>query len=142
MSNFALLETKKGRENKVITPASCDAARGPHTYDRSVGHDGMVVGYVPVSFEHQEYPKMLFHPKYGAKPEPTAGKFTVGCVTADQYQQALVTFQEALAAWQRENRTKVATSEAEEARLVKKGWLASPPVRKLTAAMDPNSDEI
>lgn len=138
----ALLDTKRGRENKVIVPISATHAGGPHKYDRTIGPDGMVVGYVPISYEHQAYPRMLFHPSFGQNPEPSQQKFCTGAVTDSDYRRAFDSFNEAMNEWRRENRTVLAANAKDEKRLAEKGWLLQPPVHKDTKLFDLTSEEL
>lgn len=140
-SNFALLDTQYGEENKVQQPRLARNTRGPHKYDSTVVNN-KVTGYVPVVYEHQEFPRMLYHPEWGAKSRPELAKFAIGCVTAEQYQAANAAFMEAEQKWLKGNRTKLVATAAEEKKLLAKGWLSKPPLRKENPAFDLNSDEL
>jgi hypothetical protein len=56
-----LLETKRGKENKVAPPDQTANALETHTWTR----DG---GYQPVAYVHEEYPKMLYRKREIAEP--------------------------------------------------------------------------
>lgn len=140
-TNFALLETLRGEDNPVHVPRAARAAKGPHKWDPTIINN-KAVGYIPVIYEHEEYPRMLYHPKWGMTAQPEMAKFAVGCVTTEQYQAAFAAFNKALETWQRSNRTKLVKDEAELERLTKKGWLDKPPLRKENPAFDFSSDEI
>lgn len=140
-SNFALLETKRGKPNKISRSAEQEICDGPHRFDGSVVNN-KVVGYVPVVYEHQVYPRMLYHPKWGMEDTPDMAKFSVGCTTAQQFQAAFQAFQAAEEKWRRSNRTKLAANEEEEKRLLEKGWLQQPPLRAKNKQFDMSSDEI
>jgi len=156
-TNFALLETLRGEDNKVQVPRAARAAKGQHKYDPTIINN-KAVGYIPMIYEHEDFPKMLYHPKWGmTTAQPEMAKFSVGCVTAEQYQAAFAAYNKALETWQRSNRTKIVGAEREPGitdeqylakctadveRLVKKGWLEKPPVRKDNPAFDLTSDEI
>jgi hypothetical protein len=143
MGNFIVLPAEIGEPNPVHQPRETRATRGPHVYDETVVNNKKV-GYKGVTYDRSEheYPKMLFHPEYGMKPLPEQAKFCVGCVTAEQFQNALVSYQAALEKWQRSNRTKEAKDEKDQKRLLAKGWLPSPPKKKEAAAFDLSSDEL
>ena len=140
-SSFALLDTKYGDENKVVQPRAARATRGNHRFDHNIINN-KIVGYVEVQYEHEEYPRMLYHPNWGMEKKPDMAKFAVGCVTSEQFQQAFLAFQEAENKWNRSNRTKLATDKKHEESLLKKGWLVKPPIRKENPAFDLGSDEI
>lgn len=56
-----LLDTKRGKENKVVVPLGTEGAAGNHTWTR----DG---GYQPAAYVHQEYPKSLYRKREVAEP--------------------------------------------------------------------------
>lgn len=141
MSTFALLDTLRGEDNPVIQPRATRTARGQHIYDGTIVNN-KAIGYVPVRYEHQEFPRMLYHPKWGMTAQPEMAKFAVGCVTAEQFQAAHTAYAAALEKWQRSNRVKLVLNEEDQARLEKKGWLEKPPLRKDNPAFDLNSEEI
>jgi hypothetical protein len=60
-----LLETKRGKENKVTVPLGTEDAAGNHTWTRDAG-------YQPVAYVHQEYPKMLYKKRDVAEPTVVA----------------------------------------------------------------------
>lgn len=60
-----LLETKRGKENKVTIPTGTEATIGHHTYTK----DG---GYQPAVYVHQEYPKALYKKREVAEPAVVA----------------------------------------------------------------------
>jgi hypothetical protein len=96
--------------------------KGPHIYD-PIGRK-----YVRVAYEHQEYPKCLYHPSYGSKPAPSMNDYPVhGGMTDQQQRQVLDNYNAAVAKWQRSNRIKIVNSKADEARLIKKGWVVQMP---------------
>lgn len=141
-NNFALLDTEYGEENVVKQPRSARHTRGNHRYDGTIVNN-KAVGYVPVVYEHQVYPRMMYHPKWGMKPKPDSAKFFIGCVTPDQFTAAFASYQAAEQDWMRGNRVKLAENEADEKRLTEKGWLLQPPLQKGNKAQfDLNSEEI
>lgn len=157
-ATFQLLETKRGKPNKVYKSAEQEICDGPHRYDGTVVNN-KAVGYVPVAYEHQEYPKLVYHPKYGLTPPPDPAKFSVGAVSQEQIMNANLAFEAAMNKWRRENRTNlIALTENEKIRLtpeeqleklkareeslLKKGWLLTPPKPKESARFDLGSDEI
>src|ERR1700735_2476459 len=93
-ANFALLETKRGKPNKIPRSAEQEICDGPHRYDGTIVNN-KAVGYVPVVYEHQVFPRMLYHPKWGLSEKPDVAKFSVGCVTAQQFNAAFQAYQEA-----------------------------------------------
>lgn len=158
-ATFALLETKRGKPNKVARSAEQEICDGPHKYDGTVVNN-KAVGYVPTEYkrEEHEYPKMLYHPKFGLMPTPDPAKFAVGAVTQEQIMNANAAYEKALGQWRRENRTFLVALTAEEEklpkheqlkvladreeRLLKKGWLVSPPKPKEAQRFDFASEEI
>lgn len=145
MSNYALLEQnvipgENGLDN-VAVPRAARICKGPHKYDGTIVNN-KAIGYVPVRYQHQEFPRMLYHPEWGANAKPEGPRYFVGAVTQEQMQNAMATYQEAEAKWLKANRTKLVETEKEFDRLVKKGWLAKPPIRKENPAFDLSSDEI
>jgi hypothetical protein len=141
MSNFALLETKRGKPNKIHRSAMQETTDQPHKYDPRI-ENNQAIGYVPVTYEHQDFPRMLYHPNWGKLAKPDMAKFAIGCITQDQFQQAFAAYQEAEQKWMRSNRVKLVESPEELERLEKKGWLLQPPLRKDNKQFDLNSDEI
>ena len=135
--------TRKTRV-KVHIPDELEATRQQHVWDdRRV--NGEVVGYAPVTYdrEENEFPKLLYHPKWGEKMEPRQQDFARPNMTGPELEAALTAFNSAREKWQRDNRTKlVATPEAEK-RLLEKGWLPKPPEnKKAQKAFAMDSDEI
>ena len=141
MTNFALLHTDQIEDNPVIIPRAARAAKGHHKYDPTIVNN-KVVGYVPVMYVHQEFPRMMYHPDWGKAPKPDMAKFAIGCVTPQQWQGAFEALQKAESDWARRNRVKTVASAEEQARLEKIGWLLQPPIRKSNPAFDLNSDEL
>jgi hypothetical protein len=141
MSNFALLDTKYGKPNKIHRSAEQEITDGNHRYDGSIVNN-RAVGYVPVVYEHQVYPRMMYHPDWGKLPRPDMAKFAVGCVTQEQFTQAFASYQAAEQKWLRSNRMKLAENEEDEKRLKEKGWLLQAPLRKDNKQFDLNSEEI
>jgi hypothetical protein len=141
MSTFALLDSQFAEENVVKPPRATRACKGPHRFDGTIINN-KAVGYVPVTYEHQEFPRMLYHPEWGMKARPEAARFFVGAVTQEQMQNAMAAFNEADQRWARSNRTKLVQNAKEQERLVKKGWLEKPPLRKENPAFDLTSDEL
>lgn len=142
-SNFALLDTKRGKPNKIARSAEQEITDQPHIYDGTLINN-KVVGYVPKPWDPAAnvYPKMLYHPNYGKKPKPEAERFSLGARTMEQIQAAADAYQDALNKWNRENRTFLALSDADEERLIKKGWTITPPAIKKQQAFDLASEEI
>lgn len=141
MSNFALLSTEYGDENNVQIPRGARICKGNHKYDPTIVAN-KAVGYIPVQYEHQAYPRMLFHPDFGLAQKPDIARFAAGAHTPEQYQSAQMAYQDAESAWARKNRTKLVHGEKEEAKLTKKGWLLKPPARELAVSFDMESDEL
>lgn len=140
-SNFMVLPSEHGEENPVRPPKATRNARGQHRWNPAIV-DNKAVGYERVVYEHQEYPKVLYHPKYGIEPKPEEAKFAVGAVTVEQLQNAAKAYIEAINKWNRSNRTTEAKSREDEERLVKKGWTLTPPKPKPAEKFDLASEEV
>lgn len=139
--NYAILQVDKLEDNPVPIPRATRICKGPHRYDSTIVNN-KAVGYVPVMYEHQAFPRMMYHPEWGAKPKPEGGRYFIGAITQEQMQNAMVAYQDAEAKWQRGNRTKLVTSQKELDRLLKIGWLDKPPIRKENPMFDMDSDEL
>lgn len=124
-------------------PRAARVCKGPHVYDGTIVNN-KAVGYVPKVYDRSEheYPKVLYHPKWGHKTPPEGARFMVGAVTQEQMQSAMAAYEKAMAEWQRSNRIKFAKSAEDEERLIKKGWLAKPPQPKEAARFDLDSEEL
>jgi hypothetical protein len=124
-------------------PRATRVCKGPHKYDGTIVNN-KAVGYVGEVYrrEEHEFPKMLYHPKWGQKPEPEAARFMVGAITQEQMQNAMATYQKAVTEWMRSNRVKLVSDQAEAERLIKKGWLDKPPQRKDSPQFDLDSEEL
>jgi hypothetical protein len=144
-TTFGLLEQNiipgENGLDAVAVPRAARICKGNHKYDDRIVNN-KAIGYVQVHYEHQDFPRMLYHPEWGAQPKPEAARYFVGAVTQQQMQNAMATYQKAEANWLKANRTKLVATEEEFDRLVKKGWLAKPPIRKENPAFDLSSDEI
>lgn len=127
---------------KVHVPDELEATLKNHIFDARRTPAGELMGYVEIPYEHQEYPKMLYHPEWGAKPQPDINSFVKAAKTAQEYEMAATLYQQAVAKWARGNRTKIVEDAKQEASLVKKGWLLKPPTHKGDPTFDMNSDEI
>jgi ribosomal protein L15 len=141
MGNFIVLPAELGEENPVRQPRAARNTRGHHRWDGTIVNN-RAVGYVPVAYEHQAFPRMMYHPKWGMTPEPEMAKYAIGCVTAEQFQNAFAAYTKAVEDWKRKNRVKLAETQEDFDRLVKKGWLDKAPLRKENPAFDMNSEEI
>jgi hypothetical protein len=124
-------------------PRSTRICKGPHRYDSTIVNN-KAVGYVGEVYDRKdhEYPKVLYHPKWGQRPQPEGARFFVGAVTQEQMQSAYAAFEKALSEWRRTNRIKLAKNADEEKRLIEKGWLDKPPIPKDVKAFDLDSDEL
>ena len=140
-TSFGLLEQVQLEDNPVPIHRSARICRGPHRYDGTIVNN-KAIGYVQVRYEHQEFPRMLYHPEWGAKPKPEAARYFVGAVTQEQMQNAMNAYTEAEQKWARSNRVKLVTSAKEFEKLTKKGWLDKPPLRKENPQFDLESDEL
>jgi len=140
-SSFGLLEQVQLDDNPVPIPRSARICKGNHKWDNTIVNN-KAIGYVPVRYEHQEFPRLMYHPEWGAKPKPEAARYFVGAVTQEQMQNAMNTYTEAEQKWARSNRTKLITSQKEFDKLAKIGWLAKPPIRKENPQFDLESDEL
>lgn len=110
----------------VHIPATLEGALKNHVFTKALDEDGnQVMAYVERPFDPAEnqYPKMLYHPDWGKKAEPKVSDFARPGAPADQYETALQLFTSAHTAWEKGNRTKIATSPAREADLRKLGWV-------------------
>ena len=106
------------RTNLQTAAESLQIVRGPHEYNE----DRREYYATPPSMA--QYPKMLYHPEFGKKPAPKASDFVIlPGMTAEQQTAILKSFSSAMEQWRRQNRMKIANSKAEEAILLKKGWL-------------------
>jgi hypothetical protein len=86
--------------------------RGPHRYEPSAGRHG---SYVPTTYKHQEYPKML-----GKWPKPELKQFTkteAGVIVSAQIADA--NYQAALKTWNDAMEASVVNSKAEEVQWLK-----------------------
>lgn len=135
-------EGENGLERTAV-PRGARVCKGPHEFDATVVNN-KVVGYVGKTYNRadHEYPKVLYHPKWNQKPAPEANRFFVGAVTQEQHQNAFAAYEKTLEEWKRTNRIKIVKTEAEEKKLLDKGWLATPPVPKDAKRFDLESDEI
>jgi len=142
-ATFALLETKRGKPNKIPRSAEQEITDAPHRYDPALINN-KIVGYVPEPYDRSknEHPKMLYHPNYGKTAKPDPERFALGARTQEQIQNSAAAYQEALNKWNRENRTFLAMNADDEERLLKKGWTLIPPAAKKQAAFDLNSEDI
>lgn len=142
-SNYAILQVDKLEDNPVPIPRATRICKGPHRYDATIVNN-KAVGYVPVTYDRSEheYPKVLYHPKYGQKAAPEGARYMVGAVTQEQMQSAMAAYEKAMAEWQRSNRIKYAANAEDEERLIKKGWQVKPPQPKEAARFDLDSEEL
>lgn len=129
--------------NEVHVPKRLKNALGNHRYGRAIDpkNNQPINAYIKVEYEHQEYPKMLYHPKYAQTNEPNLADYAAGCTTPEQSVKAHEAYKIAFEKWQKANRTKWADTPEREAELIAKGWIAAPP-RKKVAAGTVESDEI
>jgi len=141
MSNYQLLDQIQLEENPVPIPRAARVCKGPHRYDGTIVNN-KAVGYVPVQYKHEEFPRMLYHPEWGAKPKPEGGRFFIGAITQEQMQNAMTAYQEAETKWARSNRVKLVTNAKDLERLIKKGWLDKPPIRKENPLFDMESEDL
>ncbi|HUD64653.1 MAG TPA: hypothetical protein VMQ17_08750 [Candidatus Sulfotelmatobacter sp.] len=139
--SYAVLQVDKLEDNPVPIPRAARICKGPHKYDGTIVNN-KAIGYVPVMYEYQEFPRMLYHPEWGARPKPEGARFFIGAITQEQMQNAMTAYQEAESKWARGNRVKLVGSPKEFDRLVKKGWLEKPPIRKENPMFDMESDEL
>lgn len=129
--------------NPVVLPKGAKAALQNHVYDPNINPaTGKRFGYQRRPYEHQEYPKQLYHPDYGKRPKPDVNDFARAAKSVEETEKAMTAFQQALAKWNRSNRIKTVTSKKEEDRLLKIGWMPTPPQPETAQAFDPNSDEL
>jgi hypothetical protein len=141
MSNFSQVFTEQIEDNPVLIPRAARVAKGHHKYDPTIVNN-KPVGYVAVTYVHQAFPRIMYHPEWGKEPKPDMAKFAIGCVTPAQWQGAFEALQKAETLWARKNRIKTANNEEDQARLEKIGWLLQPPLRKVNPAFDLNSEEL
>jgi hypothetical protein len=140
-SSFAVLKSEHLEDNPVPVPRAARVCKGPHRYDGTIVNN-KAIGYVPVTYEHQDFPRMVYHPNWGEKPEPEGAKFFMGAVTQEQMMSAHAAYEQARSEWRRHNRTKLVKSKSEFEALIKKGWLAKPPLREDNPQFDMDSDEL
>jgi len=139
--SFGLLDQVQLEDNPVPIARSARVCKGNHRYDSTIVNN-KAIGYVPVHYEHQDFPRMVYHPEWGAKARPEAARYFVGAVTQEQMQNAMAAYNEAEAKWSRANRTKLAANRKDFDALLKKGWLDKPPLRKENPQFDMDSDEL
>lgn len=111
---------------RVHIPAELDGIKGNHRYTQAYDESGNKINaYLPVEFDpaDNQYPKMLYHPEYGKKAQPSIGDYARGASTNEMYQAALEMFQTAQADWEKGNRTIIASDKKREDELRKIGWL-------------------
>jgi hypothetical protein len=129
--------------NEIHIPRRLKESLVNHRYGKVLDpKNGQVsMGYIREEYEHQPYPKVLYHPEFGQAPEPQLAAYAAGCSTPEQSIQAHEAYQGAHKKWQMKNRNKLVQDEKEEKRLIAKGWkvqMPKPPI----AADSPESDEI
>lgn len=128
--------------NKIQIPETLEGALKNHRYVKAVDEQGNpCMAYEPIEYEHQEFPKILYHPDFGAKPQPKVQAYAAGSTTPEQFEAALERFNLALSTWTRGNRTKLAENRKEEKFFLEKGWLDTMPVKPV-AEGSIDSDEI
>jgi hypothetical protein len=129
--------------NEVHIPKSLKNALVNHRYGRAIDpKNGQTINaYIREQYEHQEYPKLLYHPKFGQTPEPKLADYAAGATTPEQSIKAHESFRMAYDKWMKTNRIKEATDPEREKELLAKGWVAQPPKPKIQAG-SPESDEI
>jgi len=129
--------------NEVHIPKRLKGALGNHRFGRAIDpkNNQPTMAYISMGYDHQEFPKLLYHPEYGQAQEPKLAAFAAGCNTPEQSTQAHEAYQAAMTKWKKKNRTKEVLDAKEEKRLLAKGWVnkcPTPPV----ALDSPESDEI
>lgn len=62
-----LLETKRGKPNKVPIADAAIHAQGHHTWSGAQDAGGNVIGYQPEDYKHQEFPRLVYKPRQTAK---------------------------------------------------------------------------
>lgn len=130
------------RPNKIQIPETLEGALGNHRYVKAVDEQGNdCMAYMPVPYEHQEYPKILYHPNFGEKPQPRVQAYSAGATSPEQFEAALERFNLAMETWNRSNRTKFVEDAKEEKRLLAKGWVGTMPVKPISPS-SADSDEI
>lgn len=130
---------------RVHVPEELEDTKGAHVWDPRRTPNGELMGYQPVSYDRadNDYPKMLFHPDYGKKPQPDQSKFVRSGMSPADYEAAILLYQTKVNEWNKGNRTKLAKDEDEEKRLLAKGWLPTPPQHaSKKKEFDLDSDEI
>lgn len=112
--------------SRVHVPEILEGAQKNHIYTKAVDENGNpLMAYVEVPFDPaaNQFPKLLYHPDWGKKAEPTLASFARGASTTEQYAAALDSYNAAHAEWEKGNRTKVAENAKREAELRKIGWV-------------------
>jgi hypothetical protein len=142
-SSYGALGAEQIEQNEIQIPRGSRACKGPHKWDPTIINN-KAVGYIPVAYVHQEYPKMLYHPTYGKLARPNINHFASMCRPGDSesYKNALEAFMAAEQKWERGNRYKIVESKEREDELIAKGWLLTQPVFKSKEKFDMGSDEI
>jgi hypothetical protein len=130
------------KPNKINIPETLEGALQNHRYVKAVDEQGNpCMAYEPINYGHQEFPKMLYHPNFGQKPQPKVQAFAAGATTPEQFEAALERFNVAMSGWNRANRTKLVEDAREEKALITKGWVAKMPTRPIPVD-SADSDEI
>ena len=130
-------------ENKIVVARDARRAQKNHVYNPNIDPaTGKRIGYQEVHYEHQEFPRQLYHPEYGAAKKPNIQDYARTAKTSDEVEQANALYLAAMAKWNKSNRVKTVATKKEEDRLLKIGWMPKPPVRESTPAFDANSDEL
>jgi hypothetical protein len=125
---------RKRKMNKVILPEDAEDCVKNHIYSNRTDSAGNREGYVAVEYEHQEFPRMLFHPDYHKVPAPHPNQFASPDKTG--------MFTPAEEEWKRKyDRIQVAENEKDVKRLTAMGWLLTPPKSDIPA-YDANSEAI
>jgi hypothetical protein len=121
----AFQEPWQENENKMIVPKAARAAMGPHVWVPSNGTEPGHYERRPYVFA--EYPKMLYHPKYGKQPKPVINDF-----------ENTPKFLLAMREWEQSDSVRTVTAEnaKHEEALLKKGWMLEPPAAKVERKKD------
>jgi len=127
--------------NEVFIPKRLKGALQNHRYGPAMDpKNGQVSNaYIACGYDHQEYPKNLYHPHFGQTQEPKIAEYSAGCTTPEQSMKAHETFNAAYKKWQMKNRIKEVAGEEDEKRLLAKGWVAKmpkPPITKDSVESD------
>src|SRR5690242_10991377 len=79
---------QRRKENKLFINDKLEPALKNHVFGEFIDQFGnKASGYLEVPYTHQEFPKVLYHPEWGVKPQPKMSDFTRSANTVEQQEQ-------------------------------------------------------